>query len=46
LQDNFSKGVLPFSGSLSDQPNHIIEILKLIEKLKFEYEQELKEKKG
>lgn len=34
LQSQFEKGMLPFDGSLSDQPAQIIEIFNLIERLK------------
>lgn len=47
--DNFrqyDKGVLPYQGSLLDQPNKIIEAYNLIESLKIEYESELMEKQA
>lgn len=44
LYENFNKGLLPYSGSLTDQPNHLLDIFKLFDRLKAELEQELREK--
>ena len=45
--DNFrllDKGILPFKGSLLDQPSKIMEAYSLIENLKIEYENDLRDK--
>lgn len=39
LHGQFEKGMLPFQGSLSDQPAQIIEIFSLIERLKLKEQQ-------
>jgi hypothetical protein len=44
LHENFNKGILPFPGSLSDQPNHVIEIFRVLDRLKFDHEKEQNEK--
>jgi hypothetical protein len=47
--DNFrqySNGVLPFKGSLLDQPNKIIEAYNFIETLKIEHENDLRAKQA
>lgn len=38
LQGQFEKGIMPYPGSLIEQPNKIIEVFKLISRLKAEYE--------
>jgi hypothetical protein len=44
LFDAYQKnGILPYSGSLSEQPNKIIEIFQVIDQLKFELEQKTRE---
>lgn len=39
LHEQFSKQVLPFPGSLMDQPNHVIEIFRLLDSLKLEHQE-------
>jgi len=38
MHEQYTKGLLPFDGSLMEQPNKVIEILQLIDKLKQEME--------
>ena len=38
LHEHYSKGQLPHPGSISDQPNKVIEIMKVIDRLKLERE--------
>lgn len=40
LHDKYNKGILPYEGSLTDQPNKIIEIFQLIDQLHQEREQQ------
>lgn len=44
LFNQYDKGVLPFKGSLTEQPNKIVEVFNLITGLKAEREQESLEK--
>ena len=44
LYKNYERGVLPFRGSLMDQPAYIMEIFTLIENLKSDREQEERER--
>lgn len=39
LHSRWEKGNLPFDGSVSEQPNKIVEIMTLIESLKFEQQE-------
>lgn len=42
LYDNYERGVLPFDGSPSDQPNKIVEIFNLIYSLTAEHKEKLR----
>lgn len=44
LHDGYEKGILPFPGSLTEQPAQIMEIFGLINALKFEQEQKVRKK--
>ncbi len=39
LHSKYEEGVLPFEGSLSDQPNHIIEIFHILDRKKMEWKE-------
>jgi hypothetical protein len=43
LQGQYENGMLPYMGSLSEQPNKVIEIIKLIERLKLDRELKIQE---
>ena len=40
LHSKYQDGVLPYPGSLSEQPSHVIEIFKMLDEFKWEAEQE------
>lgn len=44
LFENFKRGLLPYNGSITDQPAQIIEMFQLIENLHFEREQAIQKK--
>jgi hypothetical protein len=41
---NYERGVMPFSGTLADQPNKIIEVLHIIDTIRKERSKEENEK--
>jgi hypothetical protein len=45
LHDRYQNGLLPFPGSISEQPNHIIEIFNVLDGLKTDYQKELNKTK-
>jgi hypothetical protein len=44
LFQNYERGVMPFEGSVSEQPAQLMDIFSLLEALKAEQETKLKEK--
>ena len=44
LHDNYKRGILPFPGSMSDQPNKIIEIFLVLDQLQQEAEEKMRKK--
>lgn len=41
LLENYEKGLLPFPGTISDQPAQVIEMFSLIQNLKIEHQNKL-----
>lgn len=44
LLENYERGLLPFAGTISEQPSQIVEILNLIQLLKIEHQNQLEKK--
>lgn len=45
LYTNYQKGILPYKGSLVEQPTKIIEIFQVLDQLKFESEEKMRKKR-